>query len=249
MRNSNPLFSNVSTNYEEISENQATYQGITIKTLFLLGIAGIVGVFAALMLDKITNYSAFYTLLALSSIVGFISVIIGRSNKSAAPYCSVLYAVCEGLFLGTLTRLANELYQGIAILAIITTVVIFLICLALFACGALRNVSTLRRVSLILGLSLISMTIIYLILEAFNVSFVTNLTSNYFAITILVEALFLLYASITLALTFNEATYYVQSGANKGFEWIAAFGFLFSILYIYLEAIYLLISLMGRSKD
>lgn len=247
MRNANPLFSKVATNYNEVSETQATYQGITIKTLFLLGIAGLVGIFSGVMLYKVQNYSAFYTLLALSSIIGFFSVIIGRNSVKAAPYCSILYAVCEGLFLGTLTTIANELYSGIAILAIITTVVIFLVCLALFACGALRNVGMLRRILLIMGFSIILLTLIYLILEIFNVSAIDNLISNYAGITIAIEAIFLLYASITLALNFNEATYYVQSGASKGFEWVAAFGFLFSILYIYLEAIYLLLSIFAKS--
>lgn len=247
MRNSNPLFSKVATNYNDVSENQATYHGITIKTLFLLGIAGVVGIFSGIMLYKVQNFTAFYTLLILSSIVGFFSVIIGRNSLRAAPYASVLYAVCEGLFLGTLTTIANELYSGIAILAIITTVVIFLVCLALFACGALRNVGVLRRILLIMGLSIILLTVIYLILETFNISAIDNLLSNYTGITIAIEAIFLLYASITLALNFNEATYYVQSGAVKEFEWIAAFGFLFSILYIYLEAIYLLLSIFAKN--
>ena len=248
IRNNNPLFSNVSTTYEDYSENQATYQGITLKTLFLLGIAGIVGVFSAIMLHKITNWTLFTVLLCVSSLVGFISVIIGRSNPKSSSYCGVLYSVCEGMFLGTLSGMANELYSGIATLAIITTVVVFLVCLVLFACGALRNTTFLRKVSMILGISLIALTLVLLMLDLFNVSFMNNVFSNYLGISIGVEALFLIYASITLALNFNEATYYVKCGATKDFEWIAAFGFLFSILYIYLEALRLLMIIFS-SKD
>ena len=41
---SNPMFSSVNTNYDSISTDQATYNGITLKTLLLLGVAGLFGI-------------------------------------------------------------------------------------------------------------------------------------------------------------------------------------------------------------
>ncbi|MGM9970813.1 MAG: Bax inhibitor-1/YccA family protein [Anaeroplasmataceae bacterium] len=248
VRNGNPMFSSVGVNYDEISENQATYKGVTIKTLFLLGVAGLSGIMSGVGLFRIQNFTAYYTFLCLSLVIGFISVIIGRSSVRYSKYFAVLYAVCEGVLLGTIASLANIYYPGIALLAILVTAGIFLVCLVLFACGALRNISMLRNVMMIIFFDVIFMSLITLICQAFNVPGISSLLSNNLGLAIGLEVVLIIYAAITLALNFNEVTYYVQSGSSKEFEWIGAFGLLVSILYIYLEAVRLLMLLFSR-KD
>ena len=102
-----PLFSNIETGeavYDDV--DRATYKGITVKTCILLGISVIIAALVAFALPEIltNNGTTFMVTLVISSIVGFIAVIVGRTSERAAKYASVIYAVCEGLFLGSYLR-------------------------------------------------------------------------------------------------------------------------------------------------
>lgn len=248
IKNGNPVFSSVDVNYEEVSADQATYKGVTVKTLFLLGVAGIAGIIAGIGLHKVQNLGALVTFLMISSVVGFISVLIGRTKVSAAKYCGVIYSVCEGVMLGTLTALLDMFYSGIALLAILATGAVFLVCLGLFACGALRNASMLRNILMIMFFSIIFLSLITLICNIFRVPGIYDLIANNFALSIGLEVIFVIYGAITLALNFHEVTYYVKLGSSKEFEWVGAFGLLVSILYIYLEALRLIALILSRKE-
>lgn len=245
---SNPMFSSVNTNYDSISTDQATYNGITLKTLLLLGVAGLFGISSGIGLHYTTNFSIYYLLLFVSMIVGFITILIGRSNPSKSAICGIIYSMCEGMVLGCVTAIADYYYEGIALLAIIGTAVVFLVCLLLFSCGLFRNTSMLSKILMTLFISIILSYILLLICDVFNISGISKLIDNNLGLAIGIEALFVLYGSIMLFMNFNEVTYYIQSGATKDFEWMAAFGLLVSILYIYLEIIRLLMIIL-RNRD
>lgn len=249
MIRSNPLFNNVSTSYDSISENQATYSGITLKTLLLLGVSGIAAFIAGIGLHQIENLSAFILMLLVFSIVGFIAVIIGRTNPSRSAVCGAIYSVCEGTILGTITALVDMYMEGIALIAIGTTAIVFLVCLVMFSCGMMRSRSMLSRILAVLFISIILSYVMLLVCSILEIGGVNVLYKERLGLTLLVEVLFLVYATVMLFLNFNEATYYVQSGATKDFEWTAAFGFLVSILYIYLEVLRIALYLSEISKN
>ena len=96
-----PLFSNIQTGeavYDDV--DRATYKGITVKTCILLLVSVIIAAFIAFALPTIltNNPTTFYVTLGISSIVGFIAVMVGRLSERRAKYASMIYAVCEGLF-------------------------------------------------------------------------------------------------------------------------------------------------------
>lgn len=248
MIRSNPMFSSVNTTYDNISENQATYSGITIKTLILLGIAGIVGIITGVFLTKTESYAIFGGLLVVGLILEFIAVIIGRSNPNHAGPCGVLYSACEGMVLGTITALANMFYEGVAVLAIGGTIIVFVVCLVMFSCGMMRDTGKLSKAAMILLISILLGMVLTFVCRLLNIGGVATLMADSPAIAIIVTVAFIVYATIMLFLNFNEAAYYVQSGANKDFEWMAAFGFLVSILYIYLEVLRLAMILLDRKN-
>ncbi len=248
IRYSNPMFSNVETTNSYVSTDSATYKGITLKTLLLLGIAGIAGIFSGLLLYKTESLGLYLGLLFISVIVGFISVIIGRSNSKASAVCGIIYSVCEGLCLGSITLLADLAYQGIAVIAIASTAVIFAVCIALFACGALRNTSTLKNIMVLTLCSIVGVSLVLLILNLFNIDGTANIISNNLPLLLFIEALYILYGVVMLFFNFNECTEYVKNGATKDFEWMAAFGLLVSILYIYLEVLRVILIVLAHSR-
>ncbi len=248
IRYSNPMFSNVETTNSYVSTDTATYKGVTLKTLLLLGIAGIAGILSGLLLYKSENLGLYAALLIISSIVGIITIIIGRTNAKASAVCGIIYSACEGLFLGSITLIADLYYQGIAVIAVASTAVIFAVCLAIFACGAMRNTSTLRNILVLTLCSIVGVSLVLLILNLFNIDGTSKIISNNLGLIIFIEILYILYGVVMLFMNFNEATSYVQNGATKDFEWMAAFGLLVSILYIYLEVLRVLLYIFANSR-
>lgn len=241
-----PLFSNIHTGdvvYDNV--DQATYKGITIKTFILLGIAILIASVMAFALPTIlvNNPSVYVTSLIISSIVGFIAVIVGRTSERKAKYASVIYAVCEGLFLGSLSAFAEMFVPGAVTTAVFTTVVLFTIMLVLFATGIMRVGSKFR--TMCFGLTLGALGII-LIMSIFSL-FITDY-STYLNIMIGIEIFLLFYGVITLSLNFAEAQNVVERGASKDAEWSVSLGLLVSIVYIYIEVLRLIILFAQRDN-
>ncbi|MDE6655943.1 MAG: Bax inhibitor-1/YccA family protein [Anaeroplasmataceae bacterium] len=241
-----PLFSNIQTGeavYDDV--DRATYKGITIKTVILLLISVLIAAVIAFALPTIltNNPMTFYVTLVISSIVGFISVIVGRTSERKAKYASVIYAICEGLFLGSLSAIVEAYVPGVVATAVFSTIVLFAVMLTLFATGVIRVGSKFR--SICFGLTLGAIAIV-LMVSLFSL-FIDYQT--YFNIMIGVEVFLVFYGVITLSLNFAEANAVVSMGASKDAEWSVALGLLVSIIYIYIEILRLLALIAARSDN
>lgn len=241
-----PLFSTIETGesyYDNVE--QATYKGICVKTFFLLAIAVLVASITAFYLPTIItsgNFTTFYIALGISTIVGFISVIVGRMNARAAKYASFIYSVCEGLFLGCLTAICESMFPGVSAIAVFSTLIIFAVMLTLFATGILRVGDKLRKFCFAFGLGAIALILVT------SIASIMIPLGNYLGVLIFIEAFLLIYGVITLSLNFAEAQGIVQAGASKNAEWSVALGLMVSLVYIYIEVLRLAVLLLAN-KD
>lgn len=244
----NPMFSNINGNQDAVYSKSdcASYKGITIKTLILLFVSIASAAAAIASLYTGVGTSVLLSVLIGSGILGFITVLIGRMSPRASAVCGILYAIGEGAFLGALSLLLNLVYEGIALVAIISTIVVFCAMLGVFASGIIRNKSKIYSFTVTLGISLILMALVMLIMSIFPVF---NSIMNNLGVMIAVEALFIIYACAMLLTNFNEAQELVKGGCDKSYEWCCAFGLLISILYIYIEVLRLLLILFQIFGD
>lgn len=245
----NPMFSNINDINQDVvysKSNCATYKGITIKTILLLLISFISAGAAIASLYTNKGTGVLVGVLSFSAIIGFMTIIIGRMSPRASAVCGIIYAVSEGAFLGVISLLFNMIYPGIAYVAIISTIVVFIAMLGLFASGIIRNKSKIYSFTLTLGISIIIMSLVMLIMNIFNVF---DPIFNNVGVMIAIEALVLIYSCALLLSNFNEAQQLVQSGCDKNYEWCCSFGLFISILYIYLEILRLLVILYQMFAD
>ena len=240
-----PLFSKIQTGdavYDNV--DKATFKGITLKTFVLLLIAIVVAVVMAFALPTIlvNNPTVYVTTLVISSIVGFISVIVGRTSERRAKYASVIYSVCEGLFLGSISGIAEMYVPGAVTTAVFTTVILFAIMLILFGTGVMRVGSKFRTFAFGLTLGALGIIFVMSILSLFIADYGT-----YLNLMIGIEIFLLFYGVITLSFNFAEAQSVVKRGASKDAEWCVALGLMVSVVYIYVEVIRLI--LLFAQKD
>lgn len=246
-KNQNPVLSKIevgTTHYSDV--DAASYKGVIIKTSILLAITVLVGMLTAYLLPTIleNNPTGLYAALIASSIVGFIAVIVGRISTRASKYGGVIYAACQGLFLGTITAIAELYISGVGVLAVFTTLIIFGIMLVLYASGILRRGTFFRKLAYAMTFGAIGILIFTSIFGLFNPAIYQNLP-----LMIGLELFFLIYGVITLIFNFDEVTYIVQAGCTKDSEWNASLGLTVSILYIYIEVLRFLVLILANRDN
>lgn len=232
MRSSNPVFKSIERDYAYESANQATYRGITIKTLSLLIIAVVTGLFAIMYLP----FEVVYGMMFVASIVALISVIIAtRSPRLAMPF-GILYSISEGLLLGVLTAVFEMIVPGVAFTAILITLVIFFVMLFLYSSRTIRVTQRFTKIMYVGLFSILLYFIIFGILAFFGSALVLSVMANPVA-NIIVGVIMIIFGSLMLTIDFDRAEMLVEGGADKRYEWIAAIGLMVTIIWIYIEVL------------
>ena len=233
------IFSGIKTNNVSSYDDRAGYKGITLKTALGLGITILVAVATSLSFYYLF-YNHISTLVAtvfISMFVALIAAFVGRLSAKTAKVCIFIYSISSGFLLGVLTTLVEALVgdyvKGAGIIAMFSTMIIFAIMLVLFQTGVVKNCSVLQRVMMALGLGLISLVI-------FSVITVLVIGSTNIWLLILMESILLIYDILALTFNFEEAKAVVENGCSKDDEWSVALGMIISLVYIYIELLYII---------
>jgi len=223
----NPVFSKLENNDQVFTGEQASYLGITIKTVMLFVIAIAFGLFTMTLADS--NPNLFIGILIASFFTGFISIIIAMLNPRLAPIFSIIYAMSEGVALVLISLIYASQFGGANFvgLAVLVTAGIFFGMLALYMTRLIRVTSRFRRVVLGFGFGIIA-TILFV------------------SIALFLSLVLIMYGAFMLTLHFDTAEALVSSGMSKQYEWIAALGLMVSIVYIYYQVLRLLAILAAR---
>lgn len=238
-RAKNPVLNRIE-NTEVIDRSySATYAGISFKTGFLLLVTILSGVGAWWLLHN--NIDAAITILAVSGITAFISVMIASFFPRVAMPFSVLYSAAQGFALGLLTIVADLLYPGIGFAAVTITVIIFGVMLALYSSRTIRATSRFRKIMFTALISILLFSILSIFIPAINAMFAQN-----FGLSLLLSIVLILFGAFMLVLNFDQAEMIVTHGAPKNYEWSVALGLLVTIIWIYVEVLRLLMIILSR---
>lgn len=72
--------------------------------------------------------------------------------------------------------------------------------------------------------------------------------TNNFALSIVFAILFIIIAALFLICDFNTIDYVVSNKLPKQYEWQAAFGLAFTIVWLYIKVLDLILSIVGNSR-
>src|SRR5690554_1588461 len=217
----------------------STYLGVSVKTGLLLLVTILSGVGAWEVYSN--NNNAALIILAVSGITAIISVMIASFFPRVAMPFSILYSAAQGFSLGLITIIADMAYPGIGITAVLITVVIFGVMLALYSSRTIRATSRFRK---IMYTGLISI-LIFSILSMF-ISPIQALFTNNFGLAVGLSLLLILFGAFMLILNFDQAEMIVSHGAPKNYEWSVALGLMVTIIWIYVEVLRLLLILFSN---
>ncbi|HWE52809.1 MAG TPA: Bax inhibitor-1/YccA family protein [Bryobacteraceae bacterium] len=169
---------------------------------------------------------------------GFIVAMVTVFKKEWSPVTAPIYALLEGLFLGSLSAMFEMRYPGIAIQSVALT---FGTCFALlmaYRSGLIRPTEkfTLGIVAATGGIALVYVA--SMILGLFHVQIPGIFGSG--PVGILFSVAVVIIAALNLILDFGMIEEGAMRGLPKYMEWYSAFGLMVTLIWLYLEIIRLL---------
>jgi uncharacterized YccA/Bax inhibitor family protein len=175
---------------------------------------------------------------------GFIVAMVTVFKKEWSPITAPVYALLEGLFLGSLSAMLELRFPGIAIESVALTFGTCFCLLLAYRSGLIRATQrfTLGIVAATGGIAVIYL--LTMVLGFFNVQVPGIYGSG--PVGILFSLAVVVIAALNLILDFNFIEEGARRGAPKYMEWYSAFGLMVTLVWLYLEIIRLLSKLRER---
>ena len=117
-----------------------TYEDTIVKTVLL---------FAVILAAAAVGW--FFPVLALpGAIAGLVLGLVNSFKRTPSPALILLYGAAQGLFIGGISAIFEQLWNGVVIQAVIATLAVFAVTLVLFASGKVREIYALEDDRLLL---------------------------------------------------------------------------------------------------
>ena len=262
---SNPVMRRLDSVDEFSESNAASYGGIAAKTAFFLlfCVAGILLLFVIekpLMFGDIVNFNVYkfpvtlYTgeIIALiaSVILGIVFQLLAFFAKATTPVTGALYCVTQGYFISFLVFKVLKGYEYLGALALAITMVIILVMAILYSTGVIRVTKKFKMVMLTLFVTMIGSSLLVLVGSFIPATqgLVAQIRNN-LALSIGVGVIFIIIAALFLICDFDTIDHVVNDKLPKKYEWAAAFGLAFTVIWLYLKVLDLILKIAGNSKD
>src|SRR5690554_304139 len=238
-KTSNPAFNDYFWKNDTRSTEKMSVRGIILKSLFSILIIASLAVYVWNLYASGTDISWYVTGGMVSALV--ISIVISVRTQWA-KFLVPLYAIAKGLFLGGINSYAHARFPDLPFQAIGVTIVTFFVMLILYQTRIIIVTKKLRSVIIAASLSIFVIYMISWILSFFGIQTFIWGTSW---LAIVFNVLAAIFASLALLLDFD----YIESHKNKApkdKEWLATWGLLVTLVWLYVEILRLMKKLAIR---
>jgi uncharacterized YccA/Bax inhibitor family protein len=184
--------------------------------------------------------------LALVGVIGgLIFAFATIFKKTWAPVTAPIYALFEGLVLGSVSAILEVRFPGIAIQAVSLTFGTMVALLLVYRSGLIRVTDNFRTGIFAATGGIAIFYLIEMVLGFFGVHF-TAVNGNG-AIGIGFSVFVVIIAALNLVLNFDFIENGARAGAPKYMEWYGAFGMMVTLIWLYFEILQLLSKLRSRN--
>lgn len=218
-----------------------TYDDVIVKTGGLL---------ALLVVVAAATWYVAPQLYFVGAIVGLVLGLVNAFKKNPSPPLIIAYTVAQGVFLGGISYLFQNVYvegvstSPIVLQAVLATFATFGASLFLFRSGKVRVTPKFTRWLLIAMVGYLAFSVVNLVLSFFIGGDFGPLRSGWVGVVAGLVAVGL--AAASLIMDFDSIKRGVEQGAPARLAWSAAFGLIVTLVWLYLEILRILAILQGR---
>ncbi|PZF89611.1 Bax inhibitor-1/YccA family protein [Micromonospora deserti] len=211
---------------------------VVVKTVTLLGILGVSAAAAWVMVPDALVGVAWIG----AAVVGLVLGLIISFSRMANPALVVAYAVVEGVFVGMVSKYFETLYDGIVLQATTATFGVFFLMTVLYRAKVIRATPKFVKGMVAVIAGLFGVMLINLVLALFGVN--TGLRDGS-PLAIGFSLVCIVVAALSFVLSFKEVEDGVRMGLPQRYSWVAAFGILVSLVWLYIEILRMLSYFQG----
>ncbi|MAU36959.1 MAG: hypothetical protein CMD14_06270 [Flavobacteriales bacterium] len=182
----------------------------------------------------------------LGFIGGFITALVTIFKKTLSPYTVPLYAVFQGLALGGISAIYNNMYTGIVQQAIFLTFGIFAALLFAYKTKIIEPTENFKLGVFAATGGIALVYIVSFIMSFFGSGLSVMNPQNASLMSIGFSIFVVLIAALNLVLDFDFIEQGVENSAPKYMEWYASFGLMVTLIWLYLEILRLLAKMQSR---
>lgn len=224
----NPTMKIIAESTHAYTGEGATMQGTLTKsvavTLLTIISAAVSGFYLA------TSPMA-YMALIIGVIGSFILALITSFKPSMAPVTVSGYAICEGMVLGIISMLYEQMYFGITAIAVGVTFATLLTMLFIWRAGIIKVTDKVRSMIISMTMAVFVFYLIAMIASIFGYHIMPNSGIFGIALSFIIAGV----AAFNLLLDFDTIERSVAMGAPKYMEYFCAFSLLVTLVWLYLE--------------
>ncbi|MEE9407185.1 MAG: Bax inhibitor-1/YccA family protein [Polaribacter sp.] len=240
LQTSNPAFTSYFWRKNKSSATKMSLSGIILKSILMLLLVAITAAYTWYLFFKGIDIS-WYTSIGMFVAIA-VSLFISFKHNSA-KYLLPIYALAKGFFLGGISTYVHKRFPGLPLQAIGVTIVTFLVMLLLFKTRIIKTSKQFRAVVITASITIFTIYMISWILSFFGISVPFIWGTSWIAIGFNILAAIV--ASLSLLLDFHYIEKQIGR-APKSKEWLATWGFLITLIWLYIEVLRLLKKLAIR---
>ncbi|VXB02953.1 Bax inhibitor-1/YccA family protein [Citricoccus sp. K5] len=181
------------------------------------------------------------------AIVGLVLGLVNAFKREPSPVLILIYAAAQGLFLGGISGVFEQMWPGIAVQAVLATLCVFAVTLALFASGKWRVSKKSVKIFMVAMIGYALFSVVNLFLMLFGVTdAMFGLRGEFPLLGLGIGLLAVFLAAFSLIMDFTAITQGVKAGAPQKYSWSAAFGLTVTLVWLYVEILRILAILRGN---
>ena len=218
-----------------VDTGRMTIDDVVVKTGLMFAVLLPLAAVAYFLNNPILTFGGAIAGLVLGLMVSF--------KQSTSPALILSYAAAEGLFIGGISRVFEERWPGIVATAVVATMCVFAVTLVAYTSGKVRATPKFKRTVLIAMGGYLVFCLVNLVVMLFGGGGDFGLRSGWFGVAISLFAVGL--AAALLILDFDFAEQGVKNGLPERYSWLAAFGLVVTLVWLYVEMLRLIAILRG----
>ncbi|MCU1579494.1 MAG: hypothetical protein JWP19_1698 [Rhodoglobus sp.] len=211
-------------------------------------IAKTVGAFALLLVGAAVGWLTAETLPFLwigAAIVGLVLGLVNSFKREPSAPLILIYSAVQGVFVGGISAFYEAMFPGVVVQAVIASLVVVGVTLALFASGKIRASKKATKIFLIAMVGYLVFSLVNFGLVAFGINsdpYGLRGSVEIFGIPlgVILGVFVVILAAYSLVLDFDFIQRGVQNKAPRKYGWTGAFGIMVTIIWLYLEILRML---------